>query len=100
MKVVCYIEEGYATARAISNDLPDEYAETGAILGPPDLTSLDISEKALKALSIDLVNNNLYSAPQLMGNRKTLLMLLDKHKIDKQFLREIISIFQQEYYGE
>jgi len=101
MKVVCVIEEdGYATARAVSNDAPEDMYAAGAVLGPPSLSALPVPEKKLKALSIDLVKNDLYTAPLLMGKRQLLFSLLDKHGIDRSLLRNLIAEFQQEYYGE
>lgn len=100
MKIVCFIENGYARAKAVPNDADKELYEYGIDLGPPDLSGLGLPELTLKALSIDLVEHNMYIAPLLMSRRKELLELLDKHKIDRRLLRNMLNIFQMDFYGE
>jgi hypothetical protein len=100
MKVVCYMYEGYSKAYAVPNDATEDLYEYGVFLGPPDLRVLGLPEETLKKLLVDLVNAGLYTAPLFMGERQTVLKICTKHGLNSTVLRNMLSIFQQEYYGE
>ena len=72
----------------------------GAWLGPPDLSSLDLDEDLLNQLQCLLVENNLYNAEQLHGNRAVLYKIIKALNLSTSLIRAITSLYQADYYGE
>jgi hypothetical protein len=99
MPVVKYNDrQGYSWAMLVPEEEKLDYSR-GAILGPPDLTSLGLTEQTLKKLHKLLVESNLYNAAQLMGNRKRLVQIIQQLNLDRKLVREITMIYQREYYS-
>lgn len=100
MPVVRYTDpNGDVWAMLVPEEEKLDYSR-GAVLGPPDLNSLGLAEATRKKLSKLLVDNNLYNAAQLMGNRRFLIQILQQLNLDLKFVREITALYQREYYGE
>lgn len=81
---------------------PRDYG-MGALLGPPDLSGLELPRKRLKALSNELVDRGLYSYSLLDGKRAELLRLLESFGFSKEEARTlrltILAILQSDYLG-
>ena len=92
-------DEGLAWVVAVPVGTPEEDYDQGIILGPPDLTPLGLLTADKVRLHNELVELGLYEAPALMGNRVPLAQLLQRLGLPKTLLRELISLFQQDYYG-
>lgn len=84
---LCVDEQGYQWATALPDNVDD--CERGPVIGPPEGLNKDVHNKLAEA--------GFLSAPQLMGRRKELLNLLGN---DRQLLREVLAIYQIEYYGK
>lgn len=100
MKLVCLEKDGYAGLYGVPDNATEDLYEYGIYMGPPDLHGLGLPEEQLKILVADLVHNGLYNAPCLMGKRKQLLTLLRNNNIKTEILRNMLYIFQMDYYGE
>ena len=77
---------------------PDMY-RWGVPVGPPDLSSLGLEKKEWVALQAALVDMDLIVAPQLMGKRAEIKLILKKLGLPEYLLKEIISLYQQAYYA-
>ena len=99
MYIVKYTDtDGFAWAVLVKEGTPEEEYEQGAFLGPPNMVSLGLSEAKLKKLHEKLVDNKLYNAPLLMGNRAILKKILTE--IDSALdVRVLLNLFQLDYYG-
>lgn len=99
-KIVQYTDdEGLTWAVSVSEDTQEENYDQGIILGPPDLTPLRLPHADMVKLQRELVRHNLYEAPALMGKRVLVTQLLQQLSLPKALLRELISLFQKDYYG-
>lgn len=92
-------EQGVMWAALVIEGTPEKEYEQGAILGPPDLSPLGLTEEQQKRLHNSLVEEGLYMAPLLTGKRAKLQNILKQIGITVP-LREVISLFQYEYYGD
>lgn len=84
---LCVDENGYKWAVMLPAGIED--CERGPIIGPPE--GLD------KTTHNKLADAGFYAAPQLMGERTRLLALLGN---DRQLLRQVLSVYQLDYYGK
>lgn len=92
-------DEGLTWVVAVPVDAREEDYDQGIILGPPDLTPLNLPHADMVRLHNELVELGLYEAPALMGNREVLTQMLRKLSLPKTLLKELISLFQYDYYG-
>jgi hypothetical protein len=84
---------------------PAQY-KRGIRLGPPDLSSLKLSQDVLRELHNGLVEKRLLYAPDIekpgrMQEVLALLQAVTKNAKDQQvrdLLRSLVSLYQQEYY--
>lgn len=84
-------------------DVPDHYSEEeyekGLVVGPPDLSDLNIHRYKLKKLNHALVDAGLIEPGDLLGRRIELRKILKALQIEEQE-RPIVSIYQWLYKGE
>lgn len=85
---------------AVPENTAEEDYDTGIVLGPPDLASLQLPHQELVTLQQALVEKCWYIAPQLMGQRKALQTLLKDLKLPVDLYRKILHLYQVSYYGE
>lgn len=88
---LCEDENGYLWASA----LPDDTMECGnwPIIGPPEGI-------ANKELHNGLVKAGFYNAFDVLGQRPKLLKLLDELGLDRSYVRQVVHIYQRDYYME
>ena len=91
--------EGFTWAVCVPNGTADEFFSWGVPIGPPDLTALNLTKEEWIALQAALVEKDLLTAPQLMGKRSILKEIFTDLDLPEHKLREIISLYQQVYYG-
>jgi len=77
---------------------PPETYKWGVPVGPPDLSPLGLSKEDRIKLQKGLVDLNLVIAPQLMGKRAELKILLKQLGLPDTLLRELISLYQRSFY--
>lgn len=83
---------------------PFEYCQ-GLLVGPPDLSVLNLPEETITLLNNALVDAGLISFPDLNGNRAKLLRIVqglpsvdEKQAVSLRF--EILGLYQRDYYPE
>lgn len=100
MKVVMYTDnEDFTFQVLVREDALEEFYGQGIVVGPPDLSGLPLSLKERKALQTALVKQGLVTAPDLKGKGLVLRRLLQELKLDPSLARQIINLYQIDYYG-
>lgn len=92
-------DEGLTWVVSVVEDTAEEDYDQGIVLGPPDLTPLGLPRADFVRLHNKLVEVGLYEAPALMGQRVLLTQLLQQLGLPRTLLRELLSLFQRDYYG-
>lgn len=105
MAVVKYTNtKGYKQYREVPDNTDESDFGKGILIGPPDLSSVPLSEFKRRQLNNILFSMGLLTYKQLSGNRGRLVTELVKDfkmsKKDAALIRNwIVSIYQNEEYG-
>jgi hypothetical protein len=101
MKTVGYTDSsGYSWFVLVPDDATHEDYDRGIVIGPPDLNELGLDDAALKKLLKRLVDAEIVDAPTLLPKRPELINILNDLGIGKTRMREIVSIYQRDFYKE
>jgi hypothetical protein len=101
MKTVSYTDgDGYSWLVLVPDDATREDYDRGIVVGPPDLSELGLEEELLKKLYKRLVDALIIDAPTLLPKRPELIDILNGLGIGKTRMREIVSIYQRDFYKE
>lgn len=99
--VVVYTDnENLTWAVVVPVGTPEEDYQTGIVLGPPDLSSLDLQQSQRERLQKALVEAGFYNAPQLMGKRQEFNKLLKSLGLPDTYYRNVLHLYQVAYYGD
>lgn len=103
LTVIYTDSQGWREFRKVPSDLhPSEY-NRGILLGPPDLSELNLSEEDTLALSNALVDAGYMNYKSLAGKRRDLLRIaqsiLGISEKEAAVLRlKLIALYQRDYY--
>lgn len=101
MKTVGYTDSnGYSWYVLVPDDAIREEYDRGIVVGPPDLSELGLDEELLKKLYKRLVDALIVDAPTLLPKRPELVSILNELGIGKARMREIVSIYQRDFYSK
>jgi hypothetical protein len=97
-------KNGWLEIREVPNGtLPKDYSK-GVLIGPPDLSEMELEDKQAKELNNSLVNAGLVEYQDLRGNRIKLIEIIRQvfGNVDniKQIRNTILGIYQKAYYPE
>ena len=103
-KIVAVREGGLTYATLVEKDTPVKDYPSGIRLGPPEtITGVKLPVGVLAKLTELLFENKFYSAPDFMNRRTELFAVFQKigipAKDHKSLARQIISLYQQDYFG-
>ena len=103
-KIVAVKEDGLTYATLVEKDTPAKEYSSGIRLGPPEnIKEVNLPFGLLAKLTELLFEHKFYSAPDFMNRRVELFAIFQKigipAKDHKNLAREIISVYQEEYFG-
>lgn len=94
-------KRGWKQLREVPNGLltTDDYSK-GILIGPPDLSSLPLSDKQQRLLNNLLFGAGMYEYPNIKSRRRELLDMI--YHIsggrDTELLKQIIALYQHQFY--
>ncbi|HMN10739.1 MAG TPA: hypothetical protein PKD55_00270 [Bellilinea sp.] len=101
-EVIYTNDDNYIEVRWVPDYAQPEQYQWGVLLGPPDLTSLDLPEEQVREVNNRLATAMIYDLHTLTGRRGELVRILEDVGVDdvSAARNAVISLYQQELYPE
>ena len=73
MRIVDYVDDGGFKRRvSLPDEAPDDHADMGILVGPPDLAALDLPTRHAQALNNELFDRGLLTDEDVQGRQAEL----------------------------
>jgi len=101
MRVNYKLENGSIQIKEVPDEASPEQYKYGILIGPPDLSGLSLTNRQIKQLSSELALKGFGDYSDTQGRRSELLDIIRTvlNKRDKNLLKQILEIYQAEYFG-